>query len=106
MFLKLFSKRFRKLEEENKTLRFCLNFWEKRALHLEKDKNDAWKEEHSSEEATYKVQIMRLEERLKYSLDWIKTNSKCTTCKGDPNNTMGLIPCKECGLIGNAPWPG
>lgn len=37
---------------------------------------------------------------------WIKDNTTCKTCKGDQYKTFGMCPCSECGLIGQACWPG
>ena len=44
--------------------------------------------------------------KYKYLKDFLKSTSKCTTCHGDQYETFGGIPCKECGLIGMAPWGG
>jgi hypothetical protein len=38
--------------------------------------------------------------------NYIKKTSTCSICHGDRHLTYGGIPCKECGLIGTAPWGG
>jgi len=55
-------------------------------------------------------QEKQCKQRVQKDLDnlrvWIKKTSTCSTCKGDQRNTMGGIPCEECGLEGITPWGG
>ena len=95
-----------KLKKENETLKFCLEFWENEASRLRKDQRNNWQEAHGNDERHYKHDIKQLQDRVDMLLGYIKRTSKCEKCGGDPNRTPGMIPCEECGLIGNAPWGG
>jgi len=37
--------------------------------------------------------------------DYIRKTSKCKTCEGHQEATLGLFTCKECGLPGKGFWP-
>jgi hypothetical protein len=52
------------------------------------------------------IQISQVHKELKNVQKWIKENSTCKTCGGNQGKTWGSVPCEECGLIGNMPWPG
>ncbi len=44
------------------------------------------------------------EKELAHLRSWIRTNSKCSTCHGIQENTLGGVNCEECGLTGTCPW--
>jgi len=55
---------------------------------------------------TKDIQIKQVYNDLREVQKWVKENSTCKTCGGDQRKTWGGIKCEECGLPGNAPWPG
>jgi RecJ-like exonuclease len=46
------------------------------------------------------------QKQLRYYKDFVKQTSTCKTCGGNAHKTWGGGKCKECGLIGEMPWPG
>jgi excinuclease UvrABC ATPase subunit len=89
-----------------KDLKWIAEFWEQEANRLRKDQENHWKEHHEQSINNYKSEMKRKDERIKMLLDHIKKISTCKTCMGNPDKTWGMVPCGECGLIGNCPWPG
>lgn len=95
---------FNKLRKENKSLKWDLNFWFDTAERLKQDADNNWEKHHQNEIRHYEHEIQHLSDRLDLALEHIKRTSTCKTCYGDIMKTPGGIPCKECGLIGYAPW--
>ena len=52
------------------------------------------------------LQTSHVYKNLRELQDWLMENSICKTCGGDQRKTWIGIKCEECGLPGNAPWPG
>ena len=55
---------------------------------------------------SYYSQYTREKRDRKDLENFIKETSTCESCRGDRYNTPGGCPCKECKLVGMAPWGG